>query len=181
MTLAAFHWLQIQFVLLLKQVLLIVTLHRQLRLERVHFDLHLRKVHVGFADLLSFLRNHSLKVALLLGELSLELRCKLSPQLFDLHALFSCELLSKYFLHLLINVMCCLSIIDDLLLLHLHMQIVVSLFKLALFGLFNDFSFQLNLFFETDDLLTQNSFPLISFKFILLTEDLAYLALFSLI
>ena len=71
-------------------VLLIVTLHRQLRLERVHFDLHLRKVHVGFADLLSFLRNHSLKVALLFGELSLELRCKLSPQLFDLHSLFSC-------------------------------------------------------------------------------------------
>lgn len=101
--------------------------------------------------------------------------------LLDLQSLFSLELLPKDFLHFLINVIGNLGVVDDLLLLHLDALLYHSHLELALFCLLNDFPFEFDLFFETRDLLLQQSFSLIRFELILLTEDLSDFSLFCLV
>ena len=120
-------------------------------------------------------------MAFLLRQLLLVLRCVLMLQPLYLQALFCLEFLPKDLFHFLVDVIGCLSIVDDLLLLQLDPLLHDSRFKLVLFGLLDDFPLEFDLLFEASDLLLQQAFSLIRFELILLTEDFADFALFSLV
>ena len=70
-----------------------------------------------------------------------------------------------------------LCVVDDLLLLCPDLLLPHPLDKLVFFCLLNHFSFKLYLLLQTVDLLPQEPFPLVSFKFVLLTKNFANLAL----
>ena len=107
-------------------------------------------------------------MTLLLGKLCLIFLRKLVLNFLYLHAFFCCKLLAKNLLHLLIDVMCRLRIVHNLLLLHLDLHTAKLLVKLSVFRLLNDFALMLNLLLQAHDLLSKNALSLVSFELILL-------------
>ena len=107
-------------------------------------------------------------MTLLLGKLCLIFLRKLVPNFLDLHAFFCSKLLAEHLLHLLVNVMCRLRVVHNLLLLHLDLHTAKLLVELSIFRLLNDFALMLNLLLQAHDLLPENALSLVSFELILL-------------
>ena len=81
-------------------------------------DLHLCHFQISLAHLLSLFSQNRLKLALFLLDFLLELSIKLFPKLGQLCPLLLRKLGSQSSLHLCVDVMCSLSVVHNLLLLH---------------------------------------------------------------
>ena len=142
MALTAAHRLQVQLILSFLQVLLLSPLNGYLIIHRLHLNLHLRNLHVHFTDSLSLLRQNTLIVTFFLRELDLVLLCEFVSQALHLYLLFVCELLPQDAFHLLVDVLGRLSVIYDLLLLHLDLLAPETVIKLTFFCLLDHFTLQ---------------------------------------
>ena len=97
---------------------------------------------------------HGLVLALLLSNLLLQLSCHLFAHFADASFLLLLELGAKGALHLLVDVVGSLSIIDNLLLLEPQSFGLHSVIEFSILGLGDDLSLQLNLLLKLLDLLS---------------------------
>ena len=122
--------------------------------------------------MLSLFSYQSLILTISLSELCLVLGRAFLLELPDLRALLGSKLLAQDSLHLLVDIMCCLHIIYDLLLLHLDLLLPHSLIKFSFFCCFYDLTLELNLLFQACYVLPEDAFALVGLELVLLCQYL---------